>query len=233
MEAAAHCDFEVRSFIKWLRRGLLPTADEANGLWEQAAIDSALKTLMEIGYRPSADRNFKPREYSFPNVHRVPRSRSDGTRGMHFYFRPKLGGLSRIKMPGVPGSPVFMRALIDCERQLSAQNQAKSIAAPSIVAEPPAESLRQPKPNSLDASRSIEASRILRDSNAQIFLTPEELSLRYRGKIATETLANWRAAKVGPPFFRIGKAVFYRTDLVKRWESQRLILCDLSKMKLD
>jgi Helix-turn-helix domain len=41
------------------------------------------------------------------------------------------------------------------------------------------------------------------------YLTAEEVAERYRSEISVGTLRNWRAAKIGPPFLKIGKAVLY------------------------
>ena len=41
------------------------------------------------------------------------------------------------------------------------------------------------------------------------FLTPEEVTERYRGSVSVGTLRNWRAMKIGPSFVKIGKAVLY------------------------
>lgn len=38
--------------------------------------------------------------------------------------------------------------------------------------------------------------------------------------IAEQTLAGWRCADEGPPFIKIGKAVYYRRVLVKPWLDQ-------------
>jgi hypothetical protein len=37
------------------------------------------------------------------------------------------------------------------------------------------------------------------------FLTPEEVSERYRGEVTVGTLRNWRAMRIGPAFVKIGK----------------------------
>jgi hypothetical protein len=43
------------------------------------------------------------------------------------------------------------------------------------------------------------------------FLTPEEVSQRYRGGVTVGTLRNWRAMRIGPTFVKIRKAVLYPT----------------------
>lgn len=46
-------------------------------------------------------------------------------------------------------------------------------------------------------------------------------------KISRKTLLNWRAVGVGPPGFRVGKAVRYRRENFARWlaeqEEQELV----------
>ena len=50
------------------------------------------------------------------------------------------------------------------------------------------------------------------------FLTPEEVSERYRGGVSIGTLRNWRAMKIGPSFVKIGKAVLYPIDELEAWD---------------
>ena len=42
-----------------------------------------------------------------------------------------------------------------------------------------------------------------------LFLTPNEVTERYRGEISAGTLRNWRAMRIGPSFLKIGKTVLY------------------------
>jgi hypothetical protein len=53
------------------------------------------------------------------------------------------------------------------------------------------------------------------------YLTPEELSARYRGEITTRTLANWRSRGEGPRFRKIGGKVLYTLADVLEWETSR------------
>jgi hypothetical protein len=57
------------------------------------------------------------------------------------------------------------------------------------------------------------------------YLTPEEVSERYRGEISVGTLRNWRVARVGPAFIKIGKAVLYPIDELDAWDRKNLVLC--------
>jgi hypothetical protein len=46
-------------------------------------------------------------------------------------------------------------------------------------------------------------------------LTPEDLASLIG--VDTRTLAGWRAGKIGPDVTRLGRAVFYRYEDVRRW----------------
>jgi hypothetical protein len=57
------------------------------------------------------------------------------------------------------------------------------------------------------------------------YLTPEEVSERYRGEISVGTLRNWRVARIGPTFIKIGKAVLYPVDELDAWDRKNLVVC--------
>lgn len=57
------------------------------------------------------------------------------------------------------------------------------------------------------------------------FLTPEEVSERYRGEISVGTLRNWRAMRIGPAFVKIGKAVLYPIDQLDTWDQKNMVMC--------
>lgn len=61
------------------------------------------------------------------------------------------------------------------------------------------------------------------------FLTPEEVSERYRGGVSVGTLRNWRAMKVGPSFVKIGKAVLYPIEELEAWDERNRVQCHASK----
>lgn len=63
------------------------------------------------------------------------------------------------------------------------------------------------------------------------FLTPEEVSERYRGSVSVGTLRNWRAMKVGPSFVKIGKAVLYPIDELEAWDQRNRVRCRASKRR--
>lgn len=55
------------------------------------------------------------------------------------------------------------------------------------------------------------------------FLTPQELSERYGGRISVRTLANWRSQGSGPPFTKIGGAILYDNDRLSEWEQRNTV----------
>jgi hypothetical protein len=55
------------------------------------------------------------------------------------------------------------------------------------------------------------------------FLTEEEVAERYRGEIAPGTLRNWRSQRVGPAFIKIGKAVLYPIEELKKFDERNLV----------
>ncbi len=57
------------------------------------------------------------------------------------------------------------------------------------------------------------------------FLTPEEVSERYRGGISVGTLRNWRAMRIGPTFVKIGKAVLYPISELDAWDEKNTVTC--------
>ena len=60
------------------------------------------------------------------------------------------------------------------------------------------------------------------------FLTPEEVSERYRGGISVGTLRNWRAMRVGPNFVKAGKAVLYPVKELDAWDEKNKVMCRAS-----
>ena len=55
------------------------------------------------------------------------------------------------------------------------------------------------------------------------YLTPSELTARYKGLVSVRTLANWRWSGQGPKFTKIGGKILYALDAVIEWESKRTI----------
>ncbi|MBN9078491.1 MAG: helix-turn-helix domain-containing protein [Rhizobiales bacterium] len=58
-----------------------------------------------------------------------------------------------------------------------------------------------------------------------LYLTPEEVTERFRGAISTGTLANWRAMRIGPAFVKIGKSVVYPVAELNEWANQNTVRC--------
>lgn len=61
------------------------------------------------------------------------------------------------------------------------------------------------------------------------FLTPEEVTERYRGGISVGTLRNWRTMKVGPAYLKVGKAVLYAVDELDAWDKKNTVTCRVPK----
>ncbi|MBX9451515.1 MAG: helix-turn-helix domain-containing protein [Mesorhizobium sp.] len=57
------------------------------------------------------------------------------------------------------------------------------------------------------------------------FLTPEEVSQRYRGTVSPGTLRNWRSMRIGPSFVKIGKAVLYPVSELDAWDEKNKVSC--------
>ena len=65
--------------------------------------------------------------------------------------------------------------------------------------------------------------------SASKFLTPEEVTERYRGGVSVGTLRNWRAMRIGPSFVKIGKAVLYPIEELEAWDERNRVQCRTSK----
>ena len=51
------------------------------------------------------------------------------------------------------------------------------------------------------------------------FLTPAELTARWKGAITTAGLKMWRYRKKGPPYVKLGAKILYRTSDIVAWEA--------------
>jgi len=53
------------------------------------------------------------------------------------------------------------------------------------------------------------------------YITPQELIVRWRGRVAMATLRNWRCAanRKGPPWVKVGAKVLYPLRELKLWEA--------------
>lgn len=54
--------------------------------------------------------------------------------------------------------------------------------------------------------------------NNAVYLTPAELSARWKGKPKVSTLRTWRCQKIGPDFVKIGKSVLYPLPAIEEFE---------------
>lgn len=61
------------------------------------------------------------------------------------------------------------------------------------------------------------------------FLTPEEVTERYRGGISPGTVRNWRTQKIGPSYVKIGKAVLYPLEELEAWDERNKVRCRASR----
>ncbi|MEM9066587.1 MAG: helix-turn-helix domain-containing protein [Planctomycetota bacterium] len=58
-------------------------------------------------------------------------------------------------------------------------------------------------------------------SGTRAYLSTDQLAERWG--IARQSLANWRAARSGPSFVRIGRAIRYSIVEVERYEREHLV----------
>jgi hypothetical protein len=56
-----------------------------------------------------------------------------------------------------------------------------------------------------------------------MYLTPDEVSARFGGRITVRTLANWRWAGSGPKFTRAGGRILYPVKELEDWEERRTV----------
>lgn len=54
---------------------------------------------------------------------------------------------------------------------------------------------------------------------ADEWLTPEERAKEW--KVSVKTLANWRSARIGPPYSKINGSVRYSRATSDRWAAER------------
>jgi hypothetical protein len=146
------------------------------------------------------------------NVQRVRRRLTDGTMHMHFYHRP-----TKIRLPS-PNDPSFTAAYKAAEQQLEMQQSKEP--GPTTLPTPVNNYAHESFVEKLPA---IEPTPISNEAEAVRYLTPQEVSSRWRNKITPETLANWRTMRLGPPYNKFGKAILYRLDLLEKWEQKNLI----------
>lgn len=61
------------------------------------------------------------------------------------------------------------------------------------------------------------------DAKPKNYLTPQELSEYWDGRIKVRTLNNWRQTGSGPPFKKIGGAILYKLADVEEWERSKTV----------
>jgi hypothetical protein len=151
--------------------------------------------------------NTKTAHPNLRGVQCVRRRLSDGTVRQHYYYRPTGAALP------APDHPEFQKAYEAAKRDIAQVRGTQSGASDQSQATP---SNREPVPD-----------EVVDERKPHVYLTPEEVSLRWRRKVDAETLANWRSAKMGPPYSKFGRAVLYRFDLLEKWEEQNLVVFEL------
>ncbi|MDB5459443.1 MAG: DNA-binding protein [Caulobacteraceae bacterium] len=57
------------------------------------------------------------------------------------------------------------------------------------------------------------------------YLTPEEVTERYRGEITPGTLRNWRCLRIGPSYVKVGKGVLYPISELEAWDRRNRVEC--------
>jgi hypothetical protein len=57
------------------------------------------------------------------------------------------------------------------------------------------------------------------------FLTPDEVTARYRGEISPGTLRNWRSLRIGPSYIKVGKGVLYPVGELEAWDRRNVVQC--------
>lgn len=58
------------------------------------------------------------------------------------------------------------------------------------------------------------------------FMSPEDLSRRYNGRVSLGTLERWRSQRTGPAYHKVGGAVMYAAADVLAWETRNRIRTD-------
>ena len=70
--------------------------------------------------------------------------------------------------------------------------------------------------------RNDQAERVER-GDMEKYLTPDEVSSRYSGRITVKTLSNWRAMEeAGPDFVKMGGRILYALSALVSWERRRV-----------
>ena len=68
------------------------------------------------------------------------------------------------------------------------------------------------------AHRTIMVDEVQLQRERKIWLTPRQLSARYKGRVSVARLASWRSGGHGPRFYRYSGKILYAQSGVKEWE---------------
>lgn len=58
-------------------------------------------------------------------------------------------------------------------------------------------------------------------TNAETYLTPDQVVTRWGGTVKAKTLANWRSSGEGPTFQKIGNRIAYPMSSIIEYERRR------------
>jgi hypothetical protein len=221
-QAAAHVRILPETFSALVRANIFPQPDE--GQWHPHLLDRVVEALIGDGL---------PNYRRLPYSHRVRRRIEGEPARLHEGWRHG----HKSKLINEPfHSPAYIRQWFELERAYAAEWVAQSQAADSRASTGWHRSSKASQSFSVvslsDAGkRGVKNSQAAREGSTRLsmeseFLTDLDLYHRWRGKIALETLANWRSARTGPPFIKIGKTPLYPQGLLAQWETQHMIICD-------
>lgn len=60
----------------------------------------------------------------------------------------------------------------------------------------------------------------------ETWLTPEEVVDYVRGAVTLGTLRNYRSARVGPRFLKVGRTIFYTVESIDAWLAELTVDAD-------
>lgn len=55
------------------------------------------------------------------------------------------------------------------------------------------------------------------------YLTPQEVSAHFDGRISVNTLSNWRNLGTGPAYLKLGGKVLYPREKLVEWEQRNTV----------
>jgi hypothetical protein len=64
------------------------------------------------------------------------------------------------------------------------------------------------------------------DSVRPAWLTPEQVVEYVRGAVTLGTLRNYRSARVGPRFLKVGRTIFYTVESIDAWLAELTVDAD-------